>query len=99
MQPHSQVQRSLLAEEALRAVVLTYLAEHTGAMDTIDGIAEWWITRQQIRVDVERLSQVLERLTDEGVLEVVGDGTNRLYRLSARYLNDGGSASREEFVS
>jgi hypothetical protein len=81
----SSVQRTLLAEEALRAVVLTYLAEHSGAMDTFDGIAEWWITRQQVRVDVERLAYVLGRLTAEGVLEVVGDGAQRLYKLSEGY--------------
>lgn len=81
----SVVHRALLAEEALRAVVLTYLAEHSGAMDTIEGIAEWWITRQQIRVDVERLAVVLEALASEGVLEVVGDGPQRLYRLHEGY--------------
>lgn len=82
----SSVQRALLAEEALRAVVLTYLTEHSGAMDTIDGIAEWWITRQQIRVDVERLAYVLERLAAEGVLDVVDNGAGRLYKLREGYL-------------
>jgi hypothetical protein len=77
----SSIQRALLAEEALRAVVLSYLAEHSGAMDTFDGIAEWWITRQQIRVDVERLAYVLEKLAADGVIEMVGDGARRLYKL------------------
>jgi hypothetical protein len=81
----SPIQRALLAEEALRAVVLSYLAEHADAMDTIEGIAEWWIARQQIRVDVERLAYVLERLAGEGVLEIVGDGSQRLYRLRDGY--------------
>ena len=95
MQQTPHVQRSLLAEEALRAVVLTYLAEHRGAMDTIDGIAEWWVTRQQIRVDVERLAYVLEQLTEERILEVVGEGPQRLFRLNAAHLSDGGENASE----
>ena len=74
-------QRALFAEEALRAVILTYLAEHPGAMDTIDGIAEWWVTRQQIRVDVERLELVLNQLVRAHVLEAVEDRSGRKYRL------------------
>ncbi|HEY0997793.1 MAG TPA: hypothetical protein VGD77_17520 [Gemmatimonadaceae bacterium] len=76
--PH---QRSLFADEALRGVILGYLAEHPAAMDSIEGIAEWWITRQQIRVDVERLASVLERLVAAGVLDAVDEGEARMYRL------------------
>jgi hypothetical protein len=98
MRAPSRHQRSILADEALRAVVLSYLAEHPEAMDSIEGIAEWWITRQQIRVDVERLSHVLEGLTESGVLEIVGLGAQRLYRLRRDFAwetADGAPARRE----
>ncbi len=36
-------------------------------MDTLEGIAEWWIARQQIRVDVEILARALRRLTERGL--------------------------------
>jgi hypothetical protein len=64
-------------EEAVRH----YLAEHPQAMDTTGGIAEWWLMRQRIRVDLEALARALRRLTDQGVLEQVGSGDDALYRL------------------
>ena len=46
-----------------------------------EGIAEWWIRRAQLRTDVTLLAQVLDQLTAEKVLERVGDGERRRYRL------------------
>ena len=68
-------------DQELADAVLSYLAEHPAAMDTIEGIAEWWLTRQRVRVAVERVARVLGRQTEEGVLEAVGAGPSRRYRL------------------
>src|SRR5271169_5809034 len=38
-------------------------------MEAVDGIAEWWIARSQIRVRVEAVRRVLKELTDSGVLK------------------------------
>jgi Fe2+ or Zn2+ uptake regulation protein len=70
-----------LRELVLRELVLRYLAEHPGAMDTLEGIAEWWITREQLRVDLERLSRVLDELTRQGIVEETALGDARVYRL------------------
>jgi hypothetical protein len=70
-----------LRELVLRELVLRYLTEHPGAMDTLEGIAEWWITREQLRVDLQRLSKVLAELTGSGVLDEMGSGDDRIYRL------------------
>ena len=83
---HASPEAALKQEEDLRALVLQelvlrYLAEHPGAMDTLEGIAEWWISREQLRVDLERLSRVLNELTGSGVLEEMGSGDGRIYRL------------------
>jgi hypothetical protein len=67
--------------QALSDLVLGYLAEHPEAMETLDGIAEWWIDRRLIRVDVEALASALERLTAQGTLEAIGTGRGRRYRL------------------
>ncbi len=68
-------------EEELTSAVLGYLAEHPRAMDTLEGIAEWWIARQQIRVEVATLASVLRRLTERGLLEVTGSGEYARYSL------------------
>lgn len=61
--------------------ILAYLKEHPHAMDTIEGIAEWWIGRTQIRTDVTMLAKVLDQLAKQGALEEHGTGEDRRYRL------------------
>ena len=50
-------------ERALGELVLGYLDEHLHAMETLEGVAEWWIERRRIRVNVEALSRALTHLT------------------------------------
>ena len=67
-------------ERELRELVLGYLEEHPTAMDTLDGIAEWWILRRQIEIEVRRVSSVLVALVAEGQLEECQQGGIRFYR-------------------
>ena len=76
-------------DDTLEAEVLAYLAEHPGAMDTLSGIATWWLERQRIRVDVLALARVVHRLVEAGKLQEVRVGDDPLYRL--RELADRGS--------
>ncbi|MEW5918293.1 MAG: hypothetical protein AB1762_17955 [Gemmatimonadota bacterium] len=71
------------ADATLRTLVLAYLDDHPTAMDTIDGIAEWWVLRQQIDIEVRRVSRILELLVSEGVLEEVSQSGVRFYRRHA----------------
>jgi hypothetical protein len=68
-------------DERLAAAVLDYLAECPNAMDTATGVTEWWLNRQQVRVQVEAVARVLRALVDSGTLEEVGTGDRRMYRL------------------
>lgn len=68
-------------ESELEQAIRLYLAEHPEAMDTTEGIAEWWLMRQRIRVDLEALERALSRMTGEGVLEQIGEGHLARYRL------------------
>jgi hypothetical protein len=68
-------------DQELAEAILVYLADHPAAMDTVEGIAEWWLLRQRVRVVVERVERVLGRQANEGVLEAVGGGPSRRYRL------------------
>ncbi len=73
-------------DQELADAVFAYLAEHPDAMDTVEGIAEWWVMRQRVRVEVERVDRVLRRQAENGVLETLGAGSSRRYRLRPRAL-------------
>ena len=64
----------------LRTLILGYLDDHPTAMDTLDGIAEWWVLRQQIEIEVRRVSRVLTTLVTDGLLEEHEQGGIRFYR-------------------
>jgi hypothetical protein len=56
-------------DSVLRQAILNYLEEHPDAMEAVDGIAEWWIARSQIRVEAEALRRVLKELIESGILK------------------------------
>jgi hypothetical protein len=68
-------------EEELASVVISYLTEHPQAMDTVKGIAEWWVVSRQVSVEAEILASVLQKLVDQGYLEKVDSSSGPLYRL------------------
>ena len=68
-------------EKALRARVLEYLSQHQQAMDTLDGIAEWWVPLQGESIDRTELKNVLQSLTAEGLLEEVRSGSSTRFSL------------------
>ena len=65
-------------EEVLRDALLNYVREHPQAMDTAEGISAWWTKGS----DIETVRRVLDRLTEEGLLERVGEGRYSHYRLA-----------------
>jgi len=70
-------------EEEMERAVIEYLRECPESVESLSGIAEWWLLRRELRVNVESLGRVLTRLTASGVLETFGSGEWRLYRLKA----------------
>lgn len=75
-------------QRALRELVLGYLSEHPQAVETLEGIAEWWIERRSIRVELETLSQVLEDLIARDLIEAGGTGASRRYWLKPSRTDD-----------
>jgi hypothetical protein len=69
-------------EHEMAAAICLYLEEHPFATDTIAGIADWWIARQRIRAEVEKVTRVVEYLTRKGMLEAVMIGGDVAYRLA-----------------
>ena len=79
----SQATAEQRQEQELAEAILHYLVEHPQAMDTLEGIAEWWLLRREIGVAVERVERALAQLTAQGYLETLGTGANRRFRLKA----------------
>jgi hypothetical protein len=70
-------------ERRIARVIRNYLAHHPKAMDTLEGIAEWWIPREQIRANVTIIEKVLADLIHQGTVEAFGTGKEQRYRLRA----------------
>lgn len=66
----------------LTDMILGYLAENPQAMETVEGIAEWWICRQEARTVAHSVARIVRRLTEAGILEQIGTGPNSRFRLA-----------------
>ena len=69
------------ADDTLEATILGYLREHPGAMDSLEAIAEWWVMRRVVRVEVEAVERVLDGLVRAGVVDVITVAGTPRYRL------------------
>jgi hypothetical protein len=52
-----------IGESELCRRILSYLAEHPQAQDTIEGIAQWWLQDPQLQPSGNRLQKALDYLT------------------------------------
>jgi hypothetical protein len=74
-------QPKFYSEAELADALLAHLAERPQAMDTLEGIAEWWLLRQRVRLVVQQVERTLQQLTTNGILETVQSGAVTRYRL------------------
>jgi hypothetical protein len=72
------------SERDLYRAVLEYLSKNPDAMDTLEGIAEWWVMRQRIHIGVTNLSRVLDQLVEDGLVEDIGPMERPRYRLRTK---------------
>ncbi|HXT63356.1 MAG TPA: hypothetical protein VN696_09995 [Pyrinomonadaceae bacterium] len=62
-------------------VILEYLHDNPDAQDTLSGIVEWWLPRQEIRTRV--VKHALEMLlADALIVEVIGKDSQTHYRIN-----------------
>ena len=71
------------SDDQLQAAILAYMREHPASADTLDAIAEWWVMRRIVHVEVDAVALALARLTEAGLVEVVESTGQRRYRLRA----------------
>ena len=72
------------SEAELADAILNYLSEYPQAMDTLEGISEWWVMRAQVRVEVDALLRILRQLIERGGLEEIGPEENPRYQIKSR---------------
>jgi hypothetical protein len=65
--------------------ILTYLAEHPEAQDTLEGIVEWWLLERQIKFQTARVKEALSELVVKGlILEKKGPDSQTHYRINQK---------------
>jgi DNA-binding PadR family transcriptional regulator len=70
-------------ERDLSYEVLSYLAEHPDAQDTLEGIMHWWLLEREIKFWTAEVRGTLAKLVSEGLLvEQTGPDTRTYYRLN-----------------
>lgn len=70
------------ASRVARAI-LDYLRKNPSAQDTLSGITEWWLPRQQIRTPTTTVRDALALLMADGlIVEVKGKDSQSHYRIN-----------------
>lgn len=61
-----------------------YLESHPYAADSLEGISTWWVSKQQIRHELEVVRAAMEQLTHSGIVmsRYVTDKNDVVYRLN-----------------
>jgi len=49
--------------------IIEYLQGHPNAADSLDGIVNWWLTRQRIKSAKDTVKKALDYLISEGVID------------------------------
>jgi len=63
--------------------ILGYLTGHPEAQDTIEGITEWWLLEQRIRLQISEVKQALAELVARGLV-VESQGRDGRIRYAAK---------------
>lgn len=65
--------------------ILQYLTENPHAQDTVEGIAQWWISERTIRKRMGLVKKALETLVAEDlVIARKGPDAQTIYRMNAQ---------------
>ena len=71
-------------EHRIQEELTSYWNSNPSAMDTLEGIATWWLPRHEARVGLKQIERALEQLEADGLIERTGDPTRPMFRLRIR---------------
>ncbi|MBI5216823.1 MAG: hypothetical protein HY960_13810 [Ignavibacteriae bacterium] len=57
-----------MTNDEITKAILGYLLKHPDAGDTLEGIAEWWITQEMVEMRKEQITETIQELCKEGLL-------------------------------
>ena len=64
-------------------MVINYLLDKPDAMDTIQGIAEWWILKEQVKLTIKKVNNAIDYLLEKEYLKTVDyDGQDTYFQLN-----------------
>ncbi|MFQ6112504.1 MAG: hypothetical protein ACE5NG_00280 [bacterium] len=76
--------------------VLNYFVKRPSAIDTLQGIAEWWILKEHIHYTVEKISSALDLLVSKGFVIVKQyNNQEKYYKLNQEKLKEIKKALKE----
>lgn len=59
--------------------ILSYLAKHPDAGDTVEGIVQWWLLEQRIERQVAETQNELHKLVCQGLVHEFNDASDRVH--------------------
>jgi len=67
--------------------ILDYLARHSHAQDTLDGILHWWVLDSCVKKWAPKVPETVAKLVEQGFLEEKPSADGKIYyRISPNYL-------------
>jgi len=86
-------------EVKIANLILGYLSGRPHAMDTIEGIAEWWILSERIDLSIKKISTAIQYLMKNGYLKAeTFNGQKTFYQLSEAHRETLQSITDRNFV-
>ncbi|TFG80728.1 MAG: hypothetical protein E4H23_01465 [Chrysiogenales bacterium] len=65
--------------ETIEKMILAYLEQNPDAVDTAEGIARFWVQRQNVEITFVKVSRTLEKLVKKGRIKVFQSLDGTLY--------------------
>jgi hypothetical protein len=76
------------ADSSEAQTILNYLARHSQARDTLEGIVQWWLLEEKPRVVAARVKKALDELIRAGLVTCTRSASGQAcYRLNRRKLS------------